>query len=70
MSHGSALMQTAVRNTDLAAERISRGTALADWSEVPRDLVTLSQQKHSMKVGAALVRRGDEMLGTLVDILA
>jgi len=66
MSHGSALIQSALRVTHDVARRFGRG----DLSELPRDLVTLSRQEDAVKVGAALIRTSDEMTGTLLDILA
>ena len=65
-SHGSALIRTAMETTRQIAGRWAR----SDLSELPRDMVTLTEQKHSVSIGVALIRTADEMEGTLVDLLA
>ena len=64
--HGSALMQSAFATTNRVGTRLARG----DMSNLAEDMVTLTQQKHTVSIGSALVRTADEMTGTLLDVLA
>jgi hypothetical protein len=52
---------------DAAAERIAYQPF---GTNTIRDLVDMKMAKHEVAANAAVVRTADEMLGTLVDILA
>ncbi len=64
--HGSALMQSAFEATHRVGTRLARN----DLSNLADDMVTLSQQKHTVKIGSAIVRAADEMMGSLLDVFA
>ncbi len=53
-----------------AADRIARHTTMDAPEDVTRDLVDLKTARYGMRAILAVFRAADEMVGTLLDVLA
>ncbi len=67
LSTASSGIQRNLASLDAAAERIAYQPL---GTNTVKDLIDMKVAKHGVAANAAVVRTADEMLGTLVDILA
>jgi hypothetical protein len=65
-NHAQSMLQGSMEVMRDVAPRIARGNP----GELAQDMVTLGQQKHTVRAAATLIRVADEMQGTLLDMLA
>lgn len=63
-------MQTSINRTDMASSRIAGFGLTTDNSDMAANMVELSQGSNDAKVAVNVIKTGDEILGTLIDIHA
>lgn len=59
-----------IEGASRAVEQVAQRVATGDLSRLERDMVELTVQETTVEVAAAIVQTEDEMLGTVVDIVA
>lgn len=67
LSSGLQAMQSSINRTDAAGSRIAGSGLNTDNSA---DEVQLMQGANDAKVAANVIKTGDEVLGTLIDMMA
>ncbi len=70
MSVGVQGMQTSIGRANQAAGQIARVAANPDSGDLAAPLVDLKTSELLVKASASVVKSGDEMLGTLIDLKA
>ncbi len=65
---GLQSMQAAINRTDIASSRIAGFGLNTDSGAMAANMVELMQGSNDAKVAANIIKTGDEMLGTLIDI--
>jgi len=63
LSSGLQSMQAAINRTNIASGRIA-----ADDSDVATNIVALHEGAIDAKIAANVIKTGDEILGTIIDI--
>ena len=70
LSTGIQGVQAAMNRSDLAAGRIAQFGASQGASDLAGPMVDLKVSEFEVKASAAVIKTGDQMLGTLLDIKA
>jgi len=70
MSAGLQGMQAGINRTDAASSRIAGFGLDTDSSYVAVSMVDQMQGANQVKLAADVVKTGDEVLGTLIDMMA
>ncbi len=65
-SHGPALIRNAMAANRQVAGRLARG----DTTRLAEDMVELSENKHTVRLGVTIIRIEDETQRSLLDVLA
>ncbi len=68
LSSGLQGVQTGMSITDRAGGRISSMTGVDDSTQMADAMVALREGELQVKLSADVIKVGDEMLGTLIDI--
>jgi len=63
-------MQTSINRTDMASSRISGFDLSTNTSDMAANMVALSQGANDAKIAANVIKTGDTILGTLMDMHA
>lgn len=70
MAAGLQGIQAGINRTAMVSGRITAGFASADGGDMAGNMVGLLQGSNDVKIAANVVKTGDELLGTLIDMHA